>query len=94
MLCITMANPWIFPYQQSPTIYSSPLVAMLSFHFPLSSTPYLYDWSYMLFHCDAAHRQHILHIHFMLSFTLLYFILLCHVHCRLYVHTCNPLFST
>ena len=49
----SMGIPWIFPYWWSPTIYSSPSVAMFFFHFPLSPTLYPYDQGCTDFHCDG-----------------------------------------
>ena len=42
----------------------------------------------------ATHWPHLFHIHFMFSFSLLYFILLYTVHHRSYVHTCNLFHGT
>ena len=69
ILCDLGIFPGSSPYQQPPMIYSSPPVAMFFFHFSLSSAPYLYDWGYTNFHCDATHRPYSLYIHFYAFFS-------------------------
>ena len=82
-----------FPISDLLQSCSSPPVAMFSFHSPLSSTPYPYNWDCINFHCDATCRPHSLHIHFMLLFyiTLHYpFMQLYIVHC-MYTHVISYL---
>ena len=68
---ISLCNLKIFP--GSSPIGDLPMILFISasgcvyfFHSPIS-TPYPYNWGYMLFYCDATHRPHSLHICFMPS---------------------------
>ena len=81
----SMEIPWIFPYQQSSMILFISTSSYASFHFP-----YWYDQGSTVFHHNG-HTPASLSSYppYVFLFTLLYFILLCLIHHRLYVYTCN-----
>ena len=88
-----MGIPWIFPYQQSPTllfIFTSSYVFIL---FPLSPTPYPYNLDYTTSIVMATYQLYLFNTHFIFLPFFYYYILLCTVHCRSYVHTYNHLLS-
>ena len=82
-------NPWIFLYQWSPIICLISIDSYVPSFIPLSPPPILTIGAIYSSIVMATCQPHLFYICFMIPFSPFYFILLCTVHHRSCVHTCN-----
>ena len=90
ILTWSMDNPWIFSLSAIPyTLLISVNSYAYFFHSPISHPLSIQLGLYCTSIMMAIHRPHSFNSHILCLVSILYFILLCHVYCRLYVHSCK-----